>query len=176
MAAITGILCQVLTGNFNGAGTDGRVYLGLGGREFRLDSTADDFERGSIREYILGLGPVEPNLPPPQIRVNNAERNDPRVGFPLDTVNLSRSPIYLRFEPEGSNDNWNVSFAAALVFRGTGQFVSAHFVPEEFDNLWMGAVFGKALFLTNEFSVEPQSILDKGRALAARAAKGQPEK
>ncbi len=60
MAAITGILCQVVTGNFSGAGTDGRVYLGLGGREFRLDSTADDFERASIREYVMGRGPVEP--------------------------------------------------------------------------------------------------------------------
>ncbi len=91
-------------------------------------------------------------------------------------MNLSRSPIYVRFEPENSTDNWNVSFAAALVFQGTGQFVSAHFVPVEFDNLSMGAAFGKMLFLTNEFSVEPQSILDKGRKLAARAAKSQPEK
>ena len=32
MAKITGILCQIVTGDVNSAGTDGRVYLGLGGR------------------------------------------------------------------------------------------------------------------------------------------------
>jgi hypothetical protein len=86
-------------------------------------------------------------------------------------VNLPRSPTYIRFEPESSGDNWNVAFAAALVYRGAGQFVSAHFVPVEFENLWMGQAFGKTLFLTNEFTVEPGSILKKGREVAARAAK-----
>ncbi len=28
MAKITGILCQIVTGDVSGAGTDGRVYLG----------------------------------------------------------------------------------------------------------------------------------------------------
>ena len=30
MSRISGILCQIITGNVGGAGTDGRVYLGLG--------------------------------------------------------------------------------------------------------------------------------------------------
>ena len=47
MAAITGILAQIITGDIDNAGTDGRVYLGLGGREFRMDSKEDDYERGS---------------------------------------------------------------------------------------------------------------------------------
>ena len=34
---ITGILCQIITGDVSGAGTDGRVYLGLGGREFCMN-------------------------------------------------------------------------------------------------------------------------------------------
>jgi len=46
MAQITGCLCQIITGKMSGAGTDGSVFLGLCGREFRLDSTADDYERG----------------------------------------------------------------------------------------------------------------------------------
>ena len=37
MTDVTGILCQVITGIDDYAGTDGRVYLGIGGREFRLD-------------------------------------------------------------------------------------------------------------------------------------------
>src|SRR5262245_46546824 len=167
MAKITGILCQVVTGNFSGAGTDGSVYLGLGGREFRMDSSADDYERGSLREYVMGAGPVEPNLPPPQVRVLNREMNDPRVGFPLDTINLARSPVYIRFEPEGSSDNWNLSFAAALVFTAQG-FAAAFTPPVDFDNLWMGQAMGKVLYLTEEFQNGVQAVLDRGRQLAAR--------
>ncbi len=169
MARITGILCQVVTGNFSGAGTDGRVFLGICGREFRLDSSVDDFERGSLREYIMGRGPIEPNLPPPQIRVNNRQQNDPRVGFPLDTANLSKSPVYIRFEPESAGDNWNCSFAAALVFRDDGIFAAAFFVPQEFDNLWMGKRFGEALHLTETFSTGDIGLLERGRKLAAKA-------
>jgi hypothetical protein len=91
MAQITGVLCQLITGNISGAGTDGSIFLGLCGREFRLDSVRDDYERGSWREYILGAGPLEPNLPPPQIRVTHPEQNDPRSeGFLLDSENLNR--------------------------------------------------------------------------------------
>jgi hypothetical protein len=175
MAKITGILCQVITGNVDGAGTDGSVFLGIGGREFRLDSTADDYERKSWREYIMGRGPVEPNLPPPQIRVRNADKNDPRVGFPLDTINLPpRAPVYLRFEPVNGDDNWNLSFAAALVYQGEGQFVAAFMPPVDFDNLWMGQGMGKVLYLTNEFWLEPQGVLEIGRRIAARASSEKP--
>jgi hypothetical protein len=169
MAQITGILCQVITGKVAGAGTDGSVYLGLGGREFRLDSSADDYERGSWREYILGVGPVEPNLPPPQIRVKNKDRNDPRLDFPLDTVNLGRSPVYIRFEPESSGGNWNLSFAAALVY--AGQFAVGYLAPfpSTTDNLWMGQATGKVLYLTEEVRKPQQMIRHLGKRQAARA-------
>ena len=174
MAKISGILCQIITGDVDGAGTDGNVYLGLGGREFRLDSTADDYERGSWREYILGAAPLEPNLPPPQIRVRNQSRNDPRDGFPLDTVNLNRTPVYIRFEPEESDDNWNLSFAAALVYTGSGQFVVGYTPPTDFDNLWLGQAMGKNLYLTDEWRRGEQTILDVGRQLATRTGQYTP--
>jgi hypothetical protein len=170
MAKITGILCQMITGNVSGAGTDGSVFLGLGGREFRMDSTADDFERGSFREYIMGAGPLEPNLPSPQIRVNNKDRNDPRKGFPLDTANLSRSPVYVRFEPEDGDDNWNLKFAVALVY-ADGKFFVGYLPPEAFDNLWLGTGSGKILFLTEEVRGAEQKLLAAGRKLAAAQQK-----
>jgi len=167
MAKITGILCQIITGNVDGAGTDGSVYLGLGGREFRLDSSADDYEKGSWREYILGRGPVEPNLPPPQTRVQNKERNEPRNLFPLDTDNLNRSPVYIRFESEGSGDNWNLRFAAALVYTGSGQFFAGFTPPNDFQNLWMGQASGKILYLTLEWRDVEQPVIEIARRLAA---------
>lgn len=169
MASITGILCQVITGNISGAGTDGSVYLGIGGREFRLDSSQDDYEQGSWREYILGRAPLEPNLPSPQIRVNEKDRNDPRVGFALDTENLNRTPVYIRFEPRSSGDNWNLSFATALVYIEQGQFVTSYIPPRGFDNLWLGQAMGKILYLTNYNEGDHQAILDLGRKVAEAA-------
>lgn len=174
MAQVTGILCQIITGNVSGAGTDGQVFLGLGGREFRLDSSQDDYERGSWREYILGRAPLEPNLPPPQIRVSNGARNDPRQGFPIDTTRLTpRTPVYIRFEPSGNSPDWNLKSAVVLVYTGEGQFVVAYMSPQSFDNLWMGDRYGKILYLTDEWWLEPQTILTRGREIAARNAAAQ---
>lgn len=164
MAAVTGILAQLITGDVDNAGTDGSIYLGLGGREFRLDSKEDDYERGSWREYVLGQGPVEPNLPPPQIRVEWPDFNDPRVGFPLDTVNLTKSPVYIRFEPSGDSPNWNLRFAAVLVYAGS--FVAAFTPPAAFDNLWLGDPMGKILYLTDAWFRGEKQVLDIGRGLA----------
>jgi hypothetical protein len=149
MSAITGILVQVITGDVENAGTDGSVYLGLGGREFRLDSKADDYERGSWREYVLGRGPKEPDLPNPQVRVEWPELNDPRVGFAIDTVNIMKSPVYLRFEPEGDSPNWNLSTVFVLVYTGASRLLMYFTTPSGFDNLWMGDPMGKIVYLTD---------------------------
>lgn len=151
MAAVTGILCQIITSDVDNAGTDGRVYLGIGGREFLLDSAEDDYERGSWREYILGRGPVEPVLPPRQIRVTNPDENDPRTGFPLDTSRLFTSPVYIRFEPVGDSPNWSVTDVFTLVYREAGTFVGYFTLPETFDRIWLGDPYGKTLYLTETY-------------------------
>ncbi len=166
MSRISGILCQIITGNVDGAGTDGRVYLGLGGREFRLDSTADDYEKHSWREYILGAAPNEPDLTVPQMRVKNADRNDPRQGLPLGSDNLNRTPTYLRFEPQGAGDDWDLAFAAALVYGE--QFITAYTLPADFRNLWLGRASGSVVYLTNEWRLGDQALLDVGRQLARK--------
>jgi hypothetical protein len=163
MSQITGLLCQVITGDVDNAGTDGRVYLGIGGREFLLDSAADDYERGSWREYVLGDGgwtSSAPGVTP----VNNPNWNDPRVGFALDTINLTRSPVYLRFDPAGSSPNWNLRFAAALVYDPA--FVVGFTPPRGFDNLWLGDPMGKILFLTDAHWRDEKPLLDMGVKIA----------
>ena len=168
MAQVSGVLCQVITGRLSGAGTDGSVYLGLGGREFRMDSTADDYEQGSWREYILGKPPI-PFESPPQILVNNKDKNDPRKGVSLDTLDIDRTPVYIRFEPEDENDNWNLSFVAVLVY--TDKFAIAYTPPERFDNLWLGQAFGKILYLTFEWRTDQTTVLNVGRKLATEQEK-----
>src|SRR5262245_55939180 len=54
MAAITRIDVRLKTGDLSG--TDGDVYIRIGGREFYIDSENDDFERNSDRTYTLGEG------------------------------------------------------------------------------------------------------------------------
>jgi hypothetical protein len=49
MTAIMQIRVQLNTGTPSGAGTNGDVYLGICGREFHLDTSADDFERSAKR-------------------------------------------------------------------------------------------------------------------------------
>jgi hypothetical protein len=156
MAVVTGIICQIMTGDVPRAGTDGNVCLGIGGREFHLDSGADDFERGSLRNYVLGRGPDYPDLPAYGVYVHNMDNNDPTRHFVIETQNLGRSPVYVRFEPENSGDNWNISSAGAFVFRNVSQFVVGYTPPVGFGDLWMGRGTGKVLYLTQEWpGVEP---------------------
>jgi hypothetical protein len=160
----------MVTGNVNDAGTNGDIYLGLGGREFHLDSTENDFQRASIREYLLGAPPIPPNSG--GVQVTNKDKNDPRKGFQLDTDNLSRTPVYIRFEPEPqipANDHWNLNFASVLVYDTA--FVIGYTPALGFDNLWLGHVSGKILYLTNEHRNAEAKLLAAGRKLAAQMKK-----
>ena len=100
MAQIESIHVNIETGDESGAGTDGSIYVGVCGREFHLDTSADDFEHGSSHEYVLGAGSD----------VVNPAVNDPRKQF-LQTEDVESFPIYVRFEPNNSGDNWNLARA-----------------------------------------------------------------
>ena len=116
MAAITRIDVRIRTGRGGSlAGTDGDVYIRIGGREFFVDSAADDFEQGSDRTYTFGEG----------ANVRDAALNDPRSPYQLLTENLNRFPINLRFLPgPGSlaqEDVWILESITVTVNPGTGQ-------------------------------------------------------
>ena len=116
MAAITRIDVRIKTGRGSKlAGTDGDVYIRIGGREFFVDSAADDFEQGSDRTYTFGEG----------ANVRDAALNDPRSPYQLLTENLNRFPINLRFIPgpgsRGQGDVWLLESITVTVNPGTGQ-------------------------------------------------------
>jgi hypothetical protein len=99
--------------------------------------------------------------------VRNPDLNDPRSqNFPLDSANLDRSPVYIRFEPESSSDNWNVATVVVLVY--TGNFFKAYMPPPQFKNLWLGQSMGKVLFLTHEFVEGEMLLRDRVREMADR--------
>ena len=84
MTAIDSIEVHIITGDRQWSGTDERVFLGIGGQEFKLDSMANDFERGSDRTYVLGKG----------ANISNAGDNDPRGRITLEDIQAA--PVYLR--------------------------------------------------------------------------------
>lgn len=83
MSNIDKVEVRVVTGDRQRAGTGEQVVLGLGGKEFMLDSRANDFERGSDRTYVLG----------DDSNISDARHNNPRK-LSLDEVEAN--PVYLR--------------------------------------------------------------------------------
>ena len=146
MPRINSIQLHIQTGDQSGAGTDGDVYLGICGREFFIDTTRDDFERGSGREYILGE----------DANINYAADNDPRTQT-LFTENVASFPVYIRFQPQSRTDKWQL-MRADVRFNG-----SLHIdwdtvnVLEPTEGIWLGVRLGLVLHLQN-FSHSPVPI------------------
>jgi len=140
MAAITRITAQVRTGNRNGAGTDGEIYLGIGGREFHLDSSADDFEQNSTRTYVMG------EFVPGETVVNNAARNDPRVDYVLMSEFSDKFPTYLRFDPAGDSPDWNLESVTVSTHSHATPLATYTNLGGS-NNLWLGTGFGKYCYM-----------------------------
>ena len=174
MAAISGIVFAVQMGKFVLGDTDGDIYLGIGGREFFVDSVRDDFEVDTYREYLIGGPPIPGSPGVDQVPILHADINDPRKDFPLDTDDLSRTPVYIRFEPEDDEDDCAVSFVAALVY--TDQFFIAYFTPDRFDHLFLGRRSGKILYLTSELrGQQGLTFLEARRQIHAQKGKTNPK-
>ena len=137
MARITRIDVVVTTGTKSGAGTDGEVYIGIGGREFYLDSTADDFEAGSSRTYTLGVS----------ANIRYASYNDPR-NPQLETDDPGKYPVYLRFEPAGSGPSWNVERITVTVNPGPSQIRYDNTDLSGSPDIWLGQKYGKYIYLS----------------------------
>jgi hypothetical protein len=134
MTAIKRIDVRLVTASGAGGGTDGDVFIGVDGREFYIDSAQNDFEQGADDTYTLGEG----------ANVLNAPQNDPR-NPQLDTNDLSKFPVYLRFEPLGSAPDWHLERVDVTVNPGTSEikFSALSGGPD----LWLGQKMGKFCYL-----------------------------
>lgn len=159
MGRVVGIACIIHTGAVAHARTDGNVYLGLGGREFGLDSPSlNDFEFGSQFIYLLGSASGYKIPGQFSVKVAQRDRNDPGLGFPIDTEAVLNLPRYIRFEPEDSDDEWNLTYAEARVHieeerlsRTILRFSVPVFVDAKkntFIDLWLGNQTGKIAYLS----------------------------
>jgi hypothetical protein len=131
------IVVDITTTFSAGASTRAPVFLGLGGREFRLDiAQHDDFEEGDDITYVFG----------DESNVLSPERNDPRVGLPMSLEDAATHPVYLRLEPQKKKDDWELAnVRVRVVARGGNAEYAA--LQGSGDRLWLGSQSGTILHL-----------------------------
>ena len=132
------ITVAVTTSLAKGAGANGMAYLGLGGREFRLDiAEHDDFGAGDETIYELGE----------DANVEHPERNDPRVGFPVTLDDVAAHPAFIRYVPHGRSDDWNVANVDVRISAMDDTTVRYSALDGPQDNLWLGPQSGHQFYL-----------------------------
>lgn len=137
MADVRRIDVRIMTGARSGAGTDGYVYVGVCGREFHLDTRADDFESGSDRTYTLGEA----------ANVEDGFYNDPRQQEIKDS-DADKYPVYVRFEPAGASPDWNLKYISVTVNPGPDEKRFERLSKTGLPSLWLGQESGKVLYLS----------------------------
>ena len=131
------ITVDITTTFAKGASTKGAVFLGLGGREFRLDiDDHDDFDEGDDTVYVLG---EDSNVMFPA-------RNDPRAGLPLSLADATRHPVYVRLEPHAKQDDWELANVRVRVDGTSGKLAFAA-LQGGTERLWLGRESGTILHL-----------------------------
>lgn len=115
MANVNVISVEIKTGSREMAsGTDGRVYLGIGGRDFDLIIDGKEFKSGATNTFILGEGTNSGADP---------RDNDPRSPHQLVTETLKKYPVYIRFEPVREDDRWEIDEINVTVNPGSEEIV-----------------------------------------------------
>lgn len=136
MADVQTIYPIVMTSKDTDSGTDGAVFLGIGGREFRLDSKYDTLHPGDALNASIGV----------QSQVKNPTLNDPRTPYVLRSQDLGYFPTYLRLE---GDDHWKIAHALVIVDSGpvTNWFSADIPSVDGHGGLWLGPRSGKCLYL-----------------------------
>ena len=145
MGNIRKVTVRVATGDLEGAGTTGEVYLGLAGMEFKMNSTASgDYEVGSDRTYVLGehAGVHQTSDKEARYDFAFADRNDPRI---TTMERADRHPVYVRMHPVGEGHDW---LARAVGVAVEGDDDSPQKYHWEVDpGRWLGCEYGLTVHL-----------------------------
>ena len=152
---IVGMFVNLNTFDSKDAGTDDEIYIGLwgtgGGREFPLSSKDhDDFERGAVDDYVLG---VDPGFGFPMFRPERSapgQANDPAL-LPIDMNTIQY--VYLRkqaYGTGGDDDAWRLDSLFVLLYEDPTVPLSASrlftLLPPK--GMWFGNEHGHQAWLT----------------------------
>jgi len=112
MSNVETIYIRFKTADFIGTGTDLEVFVGIGGREFYIESQRDfdDFERGDDRTDIIGDTPRQLTQNSEYIGAGDSSH------YLIKTETLHFYPVYFRVESDirlGAQtkpESWNTWF------------------------------------------------------------------
>ena len=133
MPELTQIKVWIATSRHEDAGTTGRVYLGICGREFRCERGASDFKSGYTTEFVFGEDAT----------IMHAAANNPRDPR-LFTEEIDEFPIYVRFE-QGASDHWALASVLVQVNGAEHPVYERRFSPAA--ALWLGEDAGACCYL-----------------------------
>ncbi|WP_413098192.1 hypothetical protein [Streptomyces sp. Inha503] len=147
MYSITSIKAEVYTAAESAPTTTSLVFLGFGGREFRLDTASDGDFTGPVNTvFILGG---------PGANVLNPQRNDP-TRPQITTRDLER-PVYLRLGPAGAAPEWVLEYAKVTAYGPSNEPLATWNTPALRDNtepktrkIWLGDPYGLIYYLTRD--------------------------
>jgi hypothetical protein len=148
------LVVRIHTADMEGAGTDGDVYVGFGGREFCIDSEHNDFERKSVRVYGT---PWAANIQ--QTQVLNPNDNDPSQPYSVNIGNIEANPVYVRFEPKDRDDNWILDYVLVRAMNYDDEILIDYegLGPQNDPNVYLklGTHSGKYLYLSKKPVIIP---------------------
>ena len=158
MADVERIILEIVTASEPGSEPDGAVFLGIGGREFRIKSASEDFKAtGQPEWFILGPHTPEQSLEKP-LHPAIEHFNNPIRHYSLTEKDVSEFPLYIRFVPTSGDDNWQIARVRAEVPGSADPF---HY--ETFENLtgeeatlWLGDRSGNILYLRWQEPIETE--------------------
>ena len=145
MGNIRRVMVRVATGDLEGAGTTGEVYLGLAGMEFKMNSTASgDYEAGSDRTYVLGehAGVHQTSAEEARFDFAFADRNDPRI---TTMERAARHPVYVRMHPMGEGHDWLPRVVGVAVEGDDDSHQKYHWEADP--GRWLGCEYGLTVHL-----------------------------
>jgi hypothetical protein len=157
MTHVDKIVVDILTRNVTNAGTNGEVYLGYGGREFRLNQPGDQFKKGDSDHFVIGVGSntEKPDINDLPIAAATNDKS-PKINETIVTTAFNPFPVYIRLDPKDDKDNdWNLETARVSAVAGFGSgtgptktytFPKPGAVHLE-GTIWLGRESGLILFL-----------------------------
>ena len=133
------------------------MYLGIGGREFRLDQPGDQFKKGDSDDFMIGVGSNVENK-----KINDLPLNPGSTGG-ADSIEIKDDlptagfPAYIRLDPrDDSHNDWNVESVKVGVFAGGGGGgpppIITYIFPKPSGHhpegtIWLGRKSGLVLYL-----------------------------
>ncbi|MDQ3828848.1 MAG: hypothetical protein M3361_05970 [Candidatus Tectomicrobia bacterium] len=153
MTQLRGMAVTLTTAPDSEAGTDDKLFIGVigagGGREFPLDSPAEDFIEGKTEKFVLGSiweGNVIDNETKFPLESQPGQNNDPAYMYvDMDLVNI----VYLRKQESGQVyrlQGLEVRlYGPSAPSRKVFHFLNTTAAPKP--PLWMSLAYGNVVYL-----------------------------